>query len=247
MRLLAPALAAAALLGCASGPSPKQRERAEIHTNLGTEALRAHRVEEALREFDEALQSDDGLAEAHLGRGLALRGYGKNGEAERAYRRAIALKPDYSEAHNNLGELLAEQGKLPAAVEEFDAALANMYYQESYSARCNKGEALYRLGRKEEGRSELRTCLSHNPRFCMGHRMLGRVLLEDGRAKEALAAFERYALACDKMPDAWYQVGLAQLKAGNADGAREAFGKCQELAGASDLGAECRRSAQLLR
>ena len=33
-------------------------------------------------------------------------------EAETSYRKAIALKPDYAEAHNNLGNILKEQGKL---------------------------------------------------------------------------------------------------------------------------------------
>jgi len=244
---LATALLAALALACASGPTPKQRESAEIHTNLGLEALRAGRSQDALGEFDGALQSDPGLAEAHLGRGLVLDFTpGRQAEAEAAYRRAIELKPSLSEAHNNLGQLLARQGKLEAAVLQFDAALENMYYREPYVARCNKGQALYRLGRKEEGRAELRTCLSTSPRYCAGHRELGRILLEEGRTREALTSLQRYAQACEKEPDAWYQVGLAQLKLGEADGARQAFGRCLELAGDGELAAECRRSRELL-
>jgi type IV pilus biogenesis/stability protein PilW len=241
--LLAVALGA----GCAGGPTPKQRESAEIHTNLGLDALRSGRTQEALSEFDGAIQSDPALAEAHLGRGLVLDFTpGRQAEAEAAYRQAIALKPTLSEAHNNLGQLLARQGRLELAVQQFDAALENMYYREPYVARCNKGQALYRLGRKEEGRAELRTCLSTNPRYCSGHRELGRILLEEGKAKEALVSLQRYAQACEKEPDAWYQVGLAQLKLGEAEGAKEAFRRCQELGGEGDLGAECRRSRELL-
>ncbi len=247
MRRLVP-VAAALLAACASGPTPRQREAAEIHTNLGTEALRAGRSQEALREFEEALRSNDDLAEAHLGRGLVLEfSFGRTDEAEKEYRRAIALKPSMSEAHNNLGQLLAGRGRLDEALAEFDAALANMYYREPYSARFNKGKVLEALGRREEALAELRTCLTLNPRYCPCHRETGRILLEAGRGKEALAAFERLTQLCDRDPDGWYQSGLAQLRLGDAEAARVAFGRCAELAGASDLGGECRQKRDQLR
>jgi type IV pilus biogenesis/stability protein PilW len=248
-RLLAPpALALLAAVACASGPTPKQREAAEIHTNLGLEALRAGRPQDALREFEDALRNDDGLAEAHLGRGLVLElTFDRRDEAEKEYRRAIALKPRLSEAHNDLGQLLARRGKLAEAIEEFDTALSNMYYREPYSARYNKGRALAQLGRRDEALAELRTCLALNPRYCPCHGELGRLQLDAGKTQEALAAFQKYAHFCDREPDAFYQVGLAQLKAGNAEGAREAFQQCEQLAGVSDLGSECRRRRELLR
>jgi type IV pilus assembly protein PilF len=240
--------ALALLCACASGPTPRQREAAEIHTNLGVEALRAGRPQEALREFEEALKSDDGLGEAHLGRGLVLEfTFGRKEEAEKEYRRAIALKPAMSEAHNNLGQLLAGRGRLDEALGEFDAALANMYYREPYSARFNKGKVLAALGRREEALAELKTCLTLNPRYCPCHQETGRILLDAGKGKEALAAFQRQTQLCDKDPDGWYQAGLAQLKLGEADGAREAFGRCQELAGASELGGECRQRLEQLK
>lgn len=241
-------LAAAALAACATGPTRKQREAAEIHSGLGLEALRAGRPADALRAFDEALKNDPDLPEANLGRGLALEfGHGRTEEAERAYRRAIALRPAYSEAHNNLGQLLARQGKLEPALREFDLALENMHYAEPFAARCNKGQALYRLGRKEEGLADLRACLAQNPRFCVGHREMGRLLADDGKVREALASFQRYAETCDREADAWFQLGLAQQRLGNAEAAREAFARCGDLQAPGDLPAECRRRRDLLK
>ncbi len=247
MRRLLP-LAAALLAACASGPTPRQREAAEIHTNLGTEALRGGRPQEALREFEEALKANDGLAEAHLGRGIVLEfSFGRTAEAEQEYRRAIALKPALSEAHNNLGQLLAGRGRLDEALAEFDTALSNMYYREPYSARFNKGKVLEALGRRDEALAELRTCLTLNPRYCPCHRETGLILLDAGKGKEALAAFQRLTQLCDRDPDAWYQSGLAQLRVGDAEAARSDFGRCEELAGAGDLAGECRRKREQLR
>lgn len=246
-RALAPAVAAI-LAACASAPTAKQREAAEIHTNLGLENLRNGRPQDALREFEEALSSDELLAEAHLGRGLVLQlAFDRRDEAEKEYRRALALKPGLSEAHNNLGQLLARRGRLAEAIEEFDAALANMYYREPWSARFNKGRVLGQLGRREDALAELRVCLTVNPRYCPCHAEVGRLQLEAGKTQEALGAFQKYSQLCDREPDAFYQLGLAQLRAGSADGAREAFQQCEQLAPASDLGTECRRRRELLK
>src|SRR5512139_3478637 len=114
------------LAACAHGPSAKQRENAEIHYNLGTEALRNGRAQDALKEYDEALKLDERFADAHMGRGLVLEvAFGRSEEAEREYRRALELRPGYSEARNNLGQLLARSGRLAEAIKEFDAALQN--------------------------------------------------------------------------------------------------------------------------
>jgi type IV pilus assembly protein PilF len=242
--LLAFALAAPA---CSHAPSRKERETAEIHYNLGIEALRARRWQDALRELDQSLGISDAFPEAHLARGIVYEfGYGKYGEAARDYRRAIELKPDYSEAHNDLGQLHARQGRYEDAIREFDAALENMYYGEPYVARCNRGQALHALGKKEEGRQEMRACLSLAPRYCAGYRGLGRLELDDGRVKEALELLGKYAELCGTVPDAWLQLGLARMRAGDADEARQAFRKCADLAGADPAGEECARAAERL-
>jgi type IV pilus biogenesis/stability protein PilW len=238
---------ALAACGGARGPSAKQKEKAEIHYNLGAEALRQGRVQEALREFDESLANDPDFPEAHLGRGLVMEfGYGKLDEAERHYRRALELRPNFPEAHNNLGQLLARTNRLEEALREFDAALEGMQYKEPYIARCNKGEALYRLGRREEALAEVTACLKANPRYCLGHRTLGRMQLDQNRTDLAVQSFEKYAQHCPLEADAWYQVGLAQLKAGDAAAATDAFDRCEQLAGETDLAAECKRSRELL-
>jgi type IV pilus assembly protein PilF len=245
---LAVAVAVAVCLACAHTPSRKEREAAEIHYNLGLEALRAKRVQEALREFEVALASDDQFAEAYLGRALVYEfGYAKMAEAESDYRKAIALKPDFSEAHNDLGQLLARKGLLEEAVKEFDLALGNMLYRDPAVARCNKGQALYRLGRREEGLSEIGLCLSLAPHYCAGHRELGLIRLQEGRMREALESLGKYAEDCPTEADAWLQVGLANTKAGDPKKARDAFERCVALTGSDATRDECQRRLEVLR
>jgi Tfp pilus assembly protein PilF len=236
---------AALLVAC--GPSSKERRGAEIHHDLAVEALRSGHAIEALREYDEALKRSEQFPEAHFGRGMVLElGFGRLDEGEKEYRRALALRPDYPEAHNNLGQLLAKTGRYPEALAQLDAALADLNYREPYVARCNRGVVLWRMGRKDEGMSELRTCVAAAPAYCSGHRELGRALLQDNRLKEALDAFGTYARVCDRQADAHLQLGLVRMRVGDVAGARVAFEKCRDVAGEAAEGAECRKSLALL-
>jgi type IV pilus assembly protein PilF len=246
LRLTSPLLL---LLGaCASGPSPKQVKTAEIHHDLAVEALRAGRSQEALKEYDIALAADPDMPEALLGRGLVFEyGFGKLAEAEADYRHALLIRPSYPEAHNNLGQLLAKSGRQVEALAEFDKAIDINLYMEPWVARCNKGQTLYQLGRKDEGLAELRTCLHIAPKYCQGRRELGRILVSEGKSVEGLAELETYAKNCPKTADAQLQIGLARLKAGDAAGARIAFERCEELAGDLPDGEECRKTAKLLK
>jgi type IV pilus biogenesis/stability protein PilW len=234
-------------VACAHGPSAKERQSAEIHHDLGVEALGAGRAPDALREFDAALEIDPRFAEAHLGRGVVLEyGFGKLAEAEQAYRRALEIRPAYPEALNDLGQLLARTGRYEEAVRAFDEALSNMLYKEPWVARCNKGLALYRAGRRDDGMGELKACLTVNPAFCPGRRELGRILLGEGKVKEAIDELTVYARACEKNPDAHFQLGQAYMRAGDVASARERFQRCEELDPTGGVGIDCRRSRELL-
>jgi len=244
----APLAAALLALGaCIHAPSAQQRKTAEIHHDLAVEALRKGQAQDALREYDLALAADAGMAEAHRGRGLVLEfAFGKTAEAEAEYRRAIDLKPTLSEAHNDLGQLLARTGRFEAALKEFDEALASTFYTEPWVARLNKGLALYRMGRKEQGLAEVKNCLAISPRYCAARRELGLIELGEGRTGDALETLGSYARDCEAQPDAHLQLGLARMKAGDVEGARAAMRRCVELAKGAPSGDECRRSLERL-
>jgi type IV pilus assembly protein PilF len=233
---------------CAHGSSARDKDTAVVHNDLGSEAVRNGRAQDALKEYDEAIRYDPDLAEAHLGKGVVLElGFNKLDEAEAEYRKAILLKPALAEAHNNLGQLLARTGRLEEAVKEFDAASSIMLYREPWVARCNKGQALWRMGKKEEGIAEMRTCLNFQPKYCQGWRELGRIQLTDGQARDAVGSFEQYARTCDKSADAQQLLAQALLRTGQAGRARDSFQRCTELAEGTPLADECRKSGEQLK
>jgi tetratricopeptide (TPR) repeat protein len=75
---------------------------------------------------------------------------GKLDEAVTCYRQALVLKPDYPEAHNNLGAALMAQGKRDEAVACYRQAL--VLRPDFAEAHNNMGNVLRSLGRLKEAR-----------------------------------------------------------------------------------------------
>ena len=98
--------------------------------NLGRVLRAQNKLTEAEEMYRRALALDDKLAPAYIGLGNVLWDQKKLTEAEEMYRRALDLPDDttgtptttHTLAHNNLGLLLQEQGKLEAAIAEFEKA-----------------------------------------------------------------------------------------------------------------------------
>ena len=94
---------------------------AAAYNNLGSVLKGLGRNGEALVCFEEALEHDANV-QAHNGVGAVLQSKERPDEALAAYERAVELKPDYAEAHTNIGELMGEQGKFDLALQRFDRA-----------------------------------------------------------------------------------------------------------------------------
>jgi len=247
------ALAAALLAGCLHfAPSPKEKAAAENHYYLGVEALRAGDPQGSLRELQEALKLNPDFAEAHEELGLLLHlGYKHYDEAEKELRRAIELHPSLPEtmtmatAWTNLGNLYLDQGKYDEAIAAYDHALGDMLYREPYLAQGNRGWALFKKGKVEEGISSIKEAVTTNPKFCLGYRNLGQIYGEQGKAEESCRSYARYREACPDVGDAYFREGVCAAKLGKTDEAKTAFATCETKA-AGALKDDCHRLLEQL-
>ena len=135
----------------------------------------------------EAMVSNCGEAGVRVRLDNALMDQGSLEQALAGYRMAIRLKPDYAEAHYNLGIALAAQGKLEEAVAEFRAAIR---LKPDYAeAHYNLGNALLDQGKLEEAIAEFRTAIRLKPDYAEAHYNLGVALEAQGKPEEAIAEF----------------------------------------------------------
>ena len=141
-----------------------------------------------------AIALDSVLAEAHASLGLAVM-YGDwdwDG-AERAFRRAIALDPEYPVAHYWYSELRGVTGRFGDAVAEAErgAALAPA----APIAQHLLGMWLIMAGEWERGLEHERRAIALEPAFTFAHNYLGWYNLVHGRYEEAAAAYANGTVA----------------------------------------------------
>ena len=95
---------------------------AEAHSNLGNALRDQGKLDEAIAAYRQAIASTPTCRSAFQPRHRAA-AQGKLDEAIAACRRAIGIKPDYAEAHSNLGNALQDQGKLDEAIAAYRRAI----------------------------------------------------------------------------------------------------------------------------
>jgi protein O-mannosyl-transferase len=126
------------------------------------------------------------MAQNNLGNVLA-RG-GRPAEALPYFVAALALRPDYPEAHNNYGNALFATGRTAEAVAQHEAALR---LEPDYAeAHFNLAAELCQQGRFAEAIPHFEAGLRRLPDFPEAHNNLGRALLQTGQVAAAAAQFE---------------------------------------------------------
>lgn len=142
-------------------------------------------------------------------------------DAERAYRQAIAIRPDYAALYVNLGNLLYELGRLEEARIAYCQAIG---IAPDYAiAHCNLGNLLYVLGRNDEAVAAYRQALSFRPDYAEAHCNLGNMYYEIGRFEESAAAYSQAVMHKPFFAEAHSNLGNALRNLGRLGEAEEAF------------------------
>jgi Flp pilus assembly protein TadD len=98
---------------------------------------------------------------AHYSLGLELQRRGKFAEAADQFAAALAMSPDFIDAHANLVKVLAQQGKFPEAHRELAEVLRRQ--PDNSKARNDLGAAYVIVGKFAEADEQLQEALRHDP------------------------------------------------------------------------------------
>lgn len=121
----------------------------------------------------------------------------------------------------NLGNVLAEENRLPEALAAYERALAE---RPAYlNARLGRASVLRRMERIGEAEAELRAILADDPDEWYARYDLGRILLDRGDIDGAVAAFTEAARTWPAEPQLHFALGVALRRAGNPRASAEEF------------------------
>ena len=164
---------------------------------------------------------------------------GKLDEAIAAYRHAISIKPDYAQAHSNLGNALIELRRLDEAVTACRQAI--ILKPDFAEARFNLGNALAGQGKLDDAVAAYRQAIRVKPNLAEAHVNLGNALKDQGKLDEAIAAYRQAIVIKPDSAEAHSNLGVALMGKGRHEEAiasyRRAIGIKREYAEAhSNLG-----------
>lgn len=220
---------------------------ADVHRNLAQQSLANGDPRMALAEIEQAVERNPEDAEARNLYGLLLHLYFQRLEpAVQQYRKAIELRPGYSEAKVNLGAALTALGRCTEAIPLLEEARQDLLYREPWLAENNLGWCHYQLGDLDRAVVHLRAAIASNQGFCLGYRNLAEIAQTQGELGEATRLLERYRRHCPDVADADYRLALVQLERGLDAEARASFLACAEKAGDTELGELCTSQAAMI-
>ena len=137
-----------------------------------------------------ALEIDPDLAEGHEVLGTVLKNYDWNWvAAEKEYKRAIELNPNCTTAHYHYSYLLAEAGRVEAAIQEATEALSH----DPMSPLLNAGLAFVLLLTRNYDRCihQALTAIEVDPSMILSYFSIGNAYEQKGQHAAAIEAYEK--------------------------------------------------------
>jgi tetratricopeptide (TPR) repeat protein len=152
---------------------------------------------------------------------------GQPDEAERLARQGLSLAPTRADIEVFLAGVLIHQDRMEEAAAGLRRAVATDPKVENGQRLL--GMTLERLGDPQGAEAAFAAAIQQQPRDAIARLFLGRLLLDRGRAREAVVHLEE---ACQLDPESRnnrYVLYQAQTRAGDAEGARQSLEKLQLL------------------
>jgi TolB-like protein len=160
---------------------------ADSYTTLGIldDLSSAEMMPKARSAALKALDLDEGLAEAHASLGYVKHRFEWDWPAaEKEFRRAIDLNPEYATAHQWYGWYLVTVGSFDSAEEEFERA--RQIEPVSLYTNLTLAAAYFYSQRYEKASAQLAKVVEMDPNFGPAHRWLAKTLEQTGKYDEAI-------------------------------------------------------------
>jgi DNA-binding winged helix-turn-helix (wHTH) protein/TolB-like protein/Tfp pilus assembly protein PilF len=169
-----------------------------------------------------ALERDEKLAEAHASLGFILTNYYWDwGEAEKQFKQAIELNPNYAMTHNWYSQYLAFMGRSEEAIEE----ARRSQEIDPLSPWNNSGFVLFLARRYDDAILASQKTLELDENFAVAHMAMGLSYAQKKMYGESISELER----AKANPDSRALLAYAHAIAGNRSEARKILDELDQL------------------
>jgi tetratricopeptide (TPR) repeat protein len=182
------------------------------HDGLGEYLGNRGRLDEAIDQFQKALNIAPGYPEIETNLILALTRKGRTDEAITHLQALLKEYPNDAQAQYNLGNALRKKGDSQGAIAAYEKALS---IQVRYpAAHYNLGIALDQNGQIDEAIAHYQEAVQEQPNYPEAYYLLGNDLLQKARVDDAIGAYEQALKSRPTYPEVENNIGLALLQKG---------------------------------
>jgi tetratricopeptide (TPR) repeat protein len=191
-------------------------------------SFQPHAARDYLNAVARGLQTEsEATAEMDFVRARLKSQLGEKEAAEKLARQALEKQPNRAEIHSFLAGLYIQQDRLDEAAPCLRRALE--LKPENPGEYRRLGMVLDRLGDRSGAQEAFTQAVRRGPEDATARLLLGRLLLDTDRVKEALPHFQEAVRLDPKLAGAYYGLSQAQHRLGDADGALASRQRFQEL------------------
>lgn len=206
-----------------TGQSPANPEVASLaRVGIAAQFIRNGDLDAAQRNLASALEATPRLPEANNMMGVLLQREGSEPnqiKAEEYFKRAIAEKEDFAQAHNNYGVFLSDRKRYAEAYTQFEIAGSQLGYVDRSSALENLGKTALMLGKQAEAQQAFSRALQVNKDSTVARIELADIFLKQNRVQVARSLYDEYLRLLGDQPQSsrslWIGMRIAKAQQDN--------------------------------
>jgi len=215
------------IVGCSTSHK-KDEEKSDLYLQMGISQFQNGNYPFALRDLlkSEELNAQNVNTQNMLGLTYFMREH--YDLAEQHLHRALQIQPTFTEARNNLGRVLIEEGKYVEAEKELAIVLNDLTYADTVKAYINMGLARFNQKNYALAAKAFESAVKEKPDSCIPNSYRGRSYFEMKDYSKAAEALDRAIGFCQKElnDEPHYYSALAYYRLGDKS---KAIARFEEL------------------
>lgn len=205
---------------------------AKAHSGLASAYAEKGESEAAFQEWNQSLEIQSNQPHIWVNMGNEEQRCKNLQEAERCYRKALDLFPEYGAAHFNLALLLEQKNQIDDALRHFQLAAQHLYHR--INAEQRKGLAHYHIARILYAKGEFLAAsyqLAYAEKLTTTYAPIYvlKGMLNPNHPDLARQAFEEAIRLNPALSDAYFNLGVLEWQQGNHEKAESLWKKAVEL------------------
>jgi len=205
----------------------KSPHKVRSYINRGTVYVVLGKLDQALSDYNVAIEINPKIAVAYNNRGSAYAAMGKQDQAFSDFSKAIEIDPKNWNAYNNRGIAYAAMGKQDQAFSDFNKAIE--IDPKEVVAYNNRGNYYAAKGKLDQAFLDFNKAIEIQPKYADAYNSRGSIYVVKGRMDLAFLDYSKAIEADSRCEVAYFKRGNIYVAAGKSDQALSDYNKAIEI------------------